>query len=248
MSHQGDPVDAKRPWISDPRDAPSTLRWLPTLFSPLGKTSRVHFTRAWTGLFFARLFALLIPTGATMILGAAGAETGGAQSLYAIVPVVFVITLVCGLILHIRRLSDAGRPVLLAAIAWLPVILAGLVFLIFVRIGMAEYADQQAERAERVAEMQAARESGEAAGEGETRAEGGEESRQRGRDGRRGPPPSQQEFVLGMAAPMAIGAWALTIIPVALWSLLWVGRLPTGGGTIRDRLAREADADPGYDS
>lgn len=205
MTDTSNMIDPTRPWIDDPRDAPSSLRLLPTLTNPFGTTSRLHFTRAWTYLFFARVFSVLIPGVLMFVFGAAGANTDALGALFMLVPVTFVLTLLMSTVIHIRRLGDAERPAMLAGIVWLPFILAAAVFFLLVSTSTPELT-------------------------------GG------GGGGGWGRPQTPQQIYQGWVsgnANMAIFTYIAVLIPVTVWSLVWVGRLPNGGGRIEDRFDDE---------
>lgn len=212
MTETSQTIDPKRPWITDPRDAPASMKLLPTLLNPFGTASRVHFTRAWTVLFFARLFAILFPLGLMFVFGAAGANTEPLGALFILVPLTFMLTLIMSTILHMRRLADAGRQALLAFVVWLPVIVGLLVFLILVATQTPDLSGG-----------------------------GG------GGWGRPQDPQALFQSWVSQQGNAAGFAYAATLIAVTVWSLVWVGRLPNGGGRtedengdIEDRPYREA--------
>ncbi|MEM9738263.1 MAG: DUF805 domain-containing protein [Pseudomonadota bacterium] len=348
------PMDPKRPWITDPREFPSAMSWAESLTNPLGETSRLHFTRAWTALFFARViwylgFALL-----AMVFAAAGAQNAG-----SLVPppwaflILVVLTILASIVLHIRRLADAKRSPLWAFLVAIPAVALIVGLFIGIQSGAKEYgvarqaaaleeqgmstkliavelerdgaaklfarelilqselrqlqntgsetdgpvvdwiverfmsdpsifvaalgvstplSDNQKsaiesaledvieEREEEAAE----RESGDGAiedqGESRGRRGGGNASpevRLNGEIGRirrewRGKLPdidlaetSERGYAVNTGIESAIGFWALPSFFVMLWSLLWVGRLPSGGGTIKSRF--EIDNAPSRD-
>ena len=222
------PIDPKHPWIEDPRDVPGELNGLAALFNPSGETSRVHFTRAWTLLFFMRTFAVLLPVLLSAILAASGGDADAVGGLYALVPVVFVATAIMSLILHVRRLSDARRSPLWAGLVLMPMIAAAAVFLVSVPGANAAFdkthGDAQVESEDAPP------------GDEASRAEARRGDARSGGRGRRGPPPKRMEFVTREAGGSAGLAWALSVFGVTLWSLLLVGRYPTGGGRIDSRL------------
>ncbi|MEO0465793.1 MAG: DUF805 domain-containing protein [Pseudomonadota bacterium] len=204
MTDTSQQIDPKRPWIDDARDAPATMKFLPSLLFPGGRTSRVHFTRGWTILFFARLFSILIPFALMAVFGAAGAETQALGVLYGLVPLTFVLTLLMSTVLHARRLADAERPAALAGLVWLPVLLGVGVFLLLVATQSPDLATSA------------------------------DSSNGFGRP--QNPQDQFQSWVSGQAS-LAFLVYAITLVCVTVWSLLWVGRLPNGGGRIKDRFA-----------
>ena len=48
---------------------------------------------------------------------------------------------------------------------------------------------------------------------------------------------SQREHAISVAIGMFIFFWIIPSLMAMIWSLTWVGRLPNGGGDIRDRFA-----------
>ena len=206
MTDLSQTIDPKRPWIDDPRDDPSEMKMLWTLVNPFGLSSRLHFTRGWTVLFFARVFAIIFPIAMMAVFGAAGANTEPLGVLFGLIPLTFVLTLLMSTVLHVRRLSEAGRPAALAAIVWVPVILGAAVFFALIATQTPDLT-------------------------------GG------GQGGGWGRPQDPQTLFQGWVtgnAQSAFMAYALSLICVAVWSLTWVGRLPNGGGRIRDRVQTEA--------
>lgn len=240
-------IDPKRPWITDPRDAPAHMNWLETLTNPTGKTSRVHFTRAWTALFFTRLIYFI----GTLTLAGIFAAAGSSFSLPGWVwPVLVVITAILSLIVHIRRLSDAGRSPLWATLVIVPILFGFAAFLGGAAMGGAQYEQTLAARqagppaSDTPSETQAA-DAQSTADAGADDDEANSETAGRGERQRRGPQVnvaeiSQREHAFNTGLGLAQIAWAPLSFFVMLWSLLWVGRLPTGGGTIRSRFADQS--------
>ena len=232
MTDISDPIDPKRPWIDDPEDAPAHMNWFSVFFVPTGQTSRVHFLRATTLLFF-----VTAPFGIMMLMG---------QFLPAIYGVGLVSIL--SSIAHIRRLSSAQRSPLLAFWVLVPVLVSLGVF-----VAAASSAVPEANKiAERVEAKRAGEDITAIPGfdgtEQDQQTEDSEGEDQRGQ----GPRPGFDEdghfsplkFVLHKAGRPAGLAWALSAMLVLLWTLLWVGRLPNGGGTIQSRLEQGAPASP----
>ena len=250
MTDSAQTIDPARPWITDPDDAPSQLKWLPTLFNPMGSTPRLHFTRAWTLLFFARVFAFIVPAVFVTILSGAGAENPEAAALPVWgFPLVIVLTALLSLNLHISRLTNARRSPVWAAIVMLPVLFGAAGFLFGAMQGaqsydqaLVAYERQQAglppiEQTE-AAEADASGDREAAASESEDAGGGG-----RGERGGREEDPldvtevSARAHALTAGFGLAQAFWALPAFGVMIWSLMWVGRLPNGGGTIKERLA-----------
>jgi uncharacterized membrane protein YhaH (DUF805 family) len=353
-SRARDPIDPKRPWITDHREDPAEMNWTQSFTNPLGETSRLHFTRGWTMLFFVRLawwlgFALL-----AMIFGAAGVDDPSAYvpPSWAFL-VLIVLTALASVVLHIRRLGNARRSPLWAMLVFVPVLVGFAGFMQGVGSASAEYDDAtraaQLEREgmpgkliavelerpgaarllaeELLVRVEIARienmpqvetdpgaafaglaadqildspefaaalllqsldmnafqrsevetaltelidERAKADNDGKDgqrsnaygqsdRAGDGEpmtrEQRLRGQLNRiqrqwRGKLPeidvsqvSALNHAVGAASRTAIGFWAVPAFLVMLWSLLWVGRLPTGGGSIHSRFQNGASGE-----
>ena len=203
-------LDPDRPWITDEEELPARMNWLDTLFNPTGESPKLHFTRAWTLLFFTGLFAWLGVGTIISIIGIAGADTAGASVFHGyLIAVVMGLTSLMSFVIHTRRLNHARKISLRALIVLLPVIL-GAVFMFGGVASKAEAYDELyearaefledpaawrearlEEKRERQAEEEKARQEAEEAkakaeAEGES-AEGGEDE-QGGQRGRGGPP------------------------------------------------------------
>ncbi len=241
-------LDPERPWIEDPRDLPSGLNWLQTLFNPSGTSSKLHFTRAWTVLFFAQFLIVVLPFFIAFIVGLAGGDGGPITTagLYAS-PLVFLVTTIMSFVIHCRRLNDAGKSFVWAV----PIVIALFAAIGIFTMGLsqkaAEYDELYQERAVYLEDPRAWQESqlekrreeqAEAAKAREEAQASGEETGQQGRQGggnrgdwNRGPSadqdlPGQVEFILRPNA----GAVQMVLIPfgalMMLLSLLWIARLP----------------------
>ncbi len=244
------PLDPSRPWITDPDDLPARMKWGAALLSPFGRLSKVHFTRAWTVLFFARIFVIVIPAFIGWVIGAAGGDVTGLKGLARIaVPVVLLVTVFFSYNLHIKRLADAGKSTLLAMLVFVPLIFAGTAFTFSALGASTQYEAAAAKRlyeiehpekarAEREAAMAAARAAeaeaekgeGDEAGSGERRNRG--ERRGRGQSSGMDPdgePLSKASIVLKAAQPAGQITLILLDFPLMLWTLLWVARLPKAG-------------------
>ena len=251
-------LDPDRPWIVNEEELPSRMNWLDTLVNPTGKSPKLHFTRAWTVLFFTGLFAWVGFGFIISILGIAGADTSGVSVFHGyFVAVVLAITSICSYVIHTRRLNHARKFSLWSTIVLLPLIAATLLFLGGMIGKAAEYDKLYQERAEfledpaawrearleeqrvQQAEAEKARQEAEAAkedGEG-----AGENKRQRGGQGRGGqsgwnqgptadnPLPSKESFIVRPN----LGSFNSIIVGlnalIMIWSLLWVARTPNFG-------------------
>jgi uncharacterized membrane protein YhaH (DUF805 family) len=253
-------LDPDRPWIVNEEELPARMSWLDTLFNPAGKSPKLHFTRAWTALFFAGLFAWMGVGFIIFILGVAGADTSGLSVFHGyLIAGVLALTSICSFVIHSRRLTHAGKSSLWAILVLLPLVAATLLFVGGMTGKAAEYNDlyearaefledpvawrearlderreQQAEAEKARQEAEAAREAGE---EGENA--GGQNGGQRG--GGQGnwnqgpsaenPLPSKESFIVRPN----LGAFNGIIVGfntlIMIWSLLWVARVPNFGKT-----------------
>ncbi|MFN7054193.1 DUF805 domain-containing protein [Hyphomonas sp.] len=244
-------IDPERPWIRDVRDNPSDMNWAQTLFNPFGRTSKLHFTRAWTAMFMGRVLLYLVPSLIVGIAGMAGVRTAGLNEpvslllfsvpmLLAPFAVYVIVTEYTSFCAHVRRLTDAGRPVWLAIIVILPMLLGLLAYAAGTQMGAAGFrAAQEKAAAARQApppkpetEEETEEEAGEAAAAPAASSKGG------GNGGRGGPPrpmpKSEREAAMGAGMGFAMPVWGLASFIAMLWTLLYVSRLPNEGvGRIR---------------
>lgn len=248
-------LDPKRPWLTDERELPSHMNWLQTLFDPTGKSPRLHFTRAWTMLFILQLVIILGPWFTAVVIGMAGGDGSGVSTFgkYA-TPIVFVVTTLMSYVIHTRRLNDAGKTPLLALIPLIPLIIAVGAFMMTATGEVQKYdkrfetrqeyltdpdayRERQAEQ-RRIAQQEAEKQAAEAAANGEEakpqQPQGGQ---QRGPGGPGGPGGMGVEQPLPPKAPTVLKASLPMIqniiIPlsalIAIWSLMWVARVPFFG-------------------
>lgn len=253
MSDTSTALDPKRPWLTDERELPRHMNWLQTLFNPTGTSPRLHFTRAWTLLFMLQLLIIVGPWFAALILGAAGGDgtSVGMFGVYA-TPAVFIVTTLISYVIHSRRLNDAGKSQLLAMIPLIPLVIAVVVFIGGAQQQAAQYdkrfemrqeylADPDAFRARQREEQEKAKEEAEkrAAETGASGEETGEQpqgQRRRGQGGPGGgmmsldqPMPPKAETVLKNALPAIQMIIIILSFPIAIWSLMWVARVPYFG-------------------
>lgn len=251
-------LDPDRPWITDDEQLPARMSWLETFFNPAGKSPKLHFTRAWTVLFFTGVIAWLGIGFVIFIFGAAGADTTGMSIFHGyLIAVVLAVTSVLSFVIHTRRLNHAGKISIRALIVLLPLILGAVAFMGGVSGKAAEYdklyeqraeylADPGAWRDARLEERRTAQEEAEKARleaeEARANSEDGEaNSGQRGQRGggpqggfNQGPSvenplPSKEEFIVRPN----LGAFYMPIAGLSalimIWSLLWVARVPNFG-------------------
>ena len=253
MSDTSTVLDRKRPWLTDERELPGHMNWLQTLFNPTGSSPRLHFTRAWTLLFMLQLLIVVMPWFMALILNTAGGDGNavGTFGVYA-TPVVFIITTLMSYVIHSRRLNDAGKTPLLAIIPLIPLVIALFAFMGGAQQQAAQYdrrfearqeflADPDAFRAKQRAEQQQAKEEAEkraaeaeASGEAQPQEQQGQRRRGRGGPGGPGmnldqPMPPKAETVLKNSLPTIQMIIILLSAPIAIWSLLWVARVPFFG-------------------
>lgn len=238
------PLDPKRPWLTDERELPERMNWAETLFDPTGKSPRLHFTRAWTLLFTLQVVVIVIPFTIALVLSIAGGDGSTASTIGTyMTPVVFIATTLMSYVIHSRRLNDADKSPLWAIIPLVPLLIGMALFANTAMSTAADYdkkfemrqdylANPDAFREKQRAERERAEQEAEAKGE-EKGEEGG-----RGRGGPQGaqgpvnldqPLPPKTGYVLKAAAPTI----QTVVIPlsglIAIWSLLWVARVPFFG-------------------
>ncbi|MBA3067305.1 MAG: hypothetical protein FP825_02350 [Hyphomonas sp.] len=230
-------IDSHRPWIRDYRDDPGAMNWLATLFNPMGESTKLHFSRAWTFMFMGRVLLYIVPSFTAAVLGIAGVKTGFLNTPVNIalftVPALLVpfavftfITDLTSFSAHSRRLAEAGRPTWLAVIVLVPMILGMAAYYAGTGMGAAQHRDMMKPPA---AKTETPAKDGEAAAkDGEAEAKPKGEAR-RGPPGRQGPPPSEREMAVSTGMGMALPIWALASFGVMLWTLTYVARLPNGG-------------------
>lgn len=239
MTHDTALIDPERPWIRDVRDDPSRMNWVQTLFNPAGKTTKLHFSRAWTFMFLGRLLLFFVPIFVAFIAGLAGADTTAAwtPAKWEILPVpallvpFFVFTIVTEFtswVAHGRRLAEAKRSPFLAIIVLLPLIF-GMGGFAMGAMGSQQVVAQMEKVADARKTLAANPDDAEAAKIVEEARKRGGQNQQRGRGGASQGPPNPKDLAKGMGFGMAMPIWLLFSFPVMLWTLLYVARLPNGG-------------------
>lgn len=235
MDHTSGVIDPERPWIRDERDDPARMNWAQTFFNPMGRTSKLHFTRAWTVMFMGRVLLYLVPSMTIGIAGMAGASTEvfntpvnlllfSVPALLAPFAVFLLVTEYTSFCAHARRLTDAGKPVFLAILVILPLMLGLVAYAAGTQLGAAGFRQAQ-EKAAAAASAPAEPEDGEEA------AAPAESAPQRGGQGGRpdAAPKSEREAALAAGMGMALPIWALGSFAAMLWTLFFVARLPNEG-------------------
>jgi uncharacterized membrane protein YhaH (DUF805 family) len=249
------PIDPDRPWITEQDGDPAKMNWLETFLNPAGESPKLHFTRAWTMLFFAGLLAWPGFWLIRFLVGTAGMDTAGMSAFHGyLIAVVLGVSSILSFVIHSRRLNHAGKTSLWAVIILLPLALGSLAFLGGISAKAAEYQqlyDQRAEyledpaawRETRLEERRKAqaeaeqarleREAAEASGE----APSGDGAQNRAQ--RRGPPggdrggfnpanplPPKEAFIVRPVLLTFFAPIFLLSIPIMIWSLTWVARKP----------------------
>lgn len=232
-------IDPARPWIRDPRDDLRKMQWGETMFNPMGETGKSHFTRAWTFMFMGRLLMYFVPMFAVSVLSLAGLKAGFLTKPVALgvisFPAMLLPFLVFGLlteftsfVAHMRRLAEAKRPTWLAVLVLVPLVLAMAGFLGGTMIGTQGYQMRQ--------DYVAAKETLKAEPENKEAKRIVAQGRQRGMERmirmerrRNVDPPTELEMAASTGQQIAGIAWALASLPVMLWTLFYVARLPNGG-------------------
>ena len=259
------PVDPDGSQTPEHEGQSKTMNWLDTFLNPAGESPKLHFTRAWTVLFFAGVLAWPGFGLVNFVVGAAGMDTSGLSAFHGYM-IAFVIGLssVFSFVIHSRRLNHAGKTSIWAILILVPFALGTLAFLGGVNAKAAEYQELYDARAEYLedpaawreqrleerrkaqAEAEKARLEAEQSGEeGDARPQG-----QRGQGQRDGPPgrdggpsaenplPTKEEFIIRPNLMSFYGAIALLSLPIMIWSLTWVARVPNFG--------KKKDAPTGY--
>lgn len=255
-SNNIDALDPQRPWITDARQLPSQMNWLDSMFNPVGRSPKLHFTRVWTICFFWQFLIVVVPFGVGIVASLAGGDPKPIQAfgVYAS-PIVFIMTTIISYVAHARRLNDAGKPSIYAIIILLPLLAGMALSFMGIQKSAAEYdklyderaiylENPEAWRAEQLAKRQAAQTAAESArAEAEQGADAGEGEAKPQRAGpRRGaggpradqPLPSQLEYIIkpnvGIIQLVLVGFNIFLVI----WSLLWVARVPDFGKSEAD--------------
>ena len=124
------PIDPERPWITEEDGDPAKMNWLDTFLNPAGESPKLHFTRAWTILFFAGVLAWPGFGLASFIAGAAGMDTSGLSAFHGyLIAVVLGVSSILSFVIHSRRLNHAGKTSLWAILILIPLALGSLAFM-----------------------------------------------------------------------------------------------------------------------
>ena len=246
-------IDPDRPWITDPEQDPARMSWLDTFLNPTGESPKLHFTRAWSLLFFAGVLAWPGFGLLAFIVGTVGMDTSGINAFHGyMIAVVLGISSVLSYVIHARRFNHAGKTSLWAILILIPLILASLAFMGGVSGKAAEYQKMYDARAEYLEDPAAWREKRleerrTAQAEAEQRrleaeaaaANGEEPSAEAGqnRGQRRGPPggrgngpnasnplPTKEAFIVRPNLMPFFMIIAGLSFPRMIWSLVWVAR------------------------
>lgn len=143
------PVNPERPWITAEDGIPAQMNWLDTFLNPTGDSPKLHFTRAWTILFFAGVFAWPGFGLVNFIAGAAGMDNSSLSAFHGyLIAVVIGVSSILSFIIHSRRLNHAGKTSLWAIIILIPLALGALAFLGGISGKAAQYQTLYDQRAE----------------------------------------------------------------------------------------------------
>ena len=259
-------TDPDRPWTAEEHGSSKQMNWLDTFLNPAGESPKLHFTRAWTILFFAGVLAWPGFGLVNFVVGAAGMDTSGLSAFHGYM-IAFVLGLssIFSFVIHSRRLNHAGKTSIWAILILVPFALGTLAFLGGVNAKAAEYQklydaraeyleDPAAWREQRLEERRKAQAEAEKARlEAEQAGEDGEDARPQGQrgQGQRGGPrggnggpsaenelPSKESFIIRPNLMAFYAAIALLSLPIMIWSLTWVARVPNFG--------KEKSASAGY--
>lgn len=266
------PIDPDRPWITAEDGDPAQMSWLDTFLNPAGESPKLHFTRAWTILFFAGVLAWPGFGLANFIAGTAGMDNSGLSAFHGyLIAVVIGVSSILSFVIHSRRLNHAGKTSLWAIIILIPLGLGAFAFMGGVAGKAAEYQtlyDQRAEyledpaawREQRLEERRKAQAEAEQARlEAEAARANGEEpsgegAQNRGQQGQRGPRggqggpnpenplPTKEAFIVRPNLGAFYNIIVLLSLPIMIWSLTWVARTPNYG---KSRGNPESYAEPG---
>lgn len=230
MSDSPAVIDPSRPWILDKRDDPKMMNWIHILFNPMGQSSKLHFSRAWTFMFMGRVLLCIVPTFLVAIIGIAGVTTGSFNNPVNLGPLpvpamlvpfgLFVcLTEYTSFVAHMRRLAEAGRSTLLAGIVLLPLIFGMVGFALGVTGGIAKH--------EQIG-VKAALERGIAADPAKAAAARAQAEARAG-ENPQAKPQTEREMAIAGGVRIALPTWFLSSFIVMLWTLLYVARIPNGG-------------------
>jgi uncharacterized membrane protein YhaH (DUF805 family) len=233
-------IDPHRPWIKDARDNPHEMNWLQTFFNPLGASSKLHFSRAWTFMFLGRVLLFIVPVFAVSIASLAGADLSAAwnpvKALVLPIPALlvpfFAFTLLTELtswVAHVRRFHETHKSTLWAMIVLIPLMLGLAGF--SAGVSAVSQAPKMMERAAlEAADHQQAVTAGEEGVQAETAAPEAADKAPPARHGPKGgKAPSLRDAAIGTGMFFGIIAWAAFSLVVMFWTLLYVARMPNGG-------------------
>ncbi len=201
--------DPDRPWISGPDEDPNRANWFAEFFNPAGETAKPVFLRGQMFLAIARL----------PIVAGAFAITMGSPWAGAVVAAFGVgLLMIMSIIQHVRRLADAGRPILLALFILAPFLLASASTIMHVQMIPAEL--------EAAAEARAAAQAAREARANAPATEAVEETPEAAPGPRRrGPPPTVESKLTG-AIHRGILTWFGLSLVSMIFSFVYVARRP----------------------
>tara|TARA_X000000950_G_scaffold30619_1_gene33081 strand:- start:15774 stop:16457 length:684 start_codon:yes stop_codon:yes gene_type:complete len=204
--------DPNRPWISHEGEDVQKANWLAEFFWPEGRSTKPVFLRGQMYLAIVRAFVFIgaiIATGSNPWVGAAIAFFG------------LGLLLAMSMISHLRRLTDAAKPVLLAMIISLPFLLGTSLAVLGAASVPAQMALIEAEAAQQ-AEQAAAPMSTDGAEVTEDASVPPQTAQRRGPEG-----PVTEQGLLAQAIASGLNIWFLLSIFSALFTFFYVARRPT---------------------
>ena len=114
-------LDPDRPWIDREEDLPANMSWIETFSNPTGESPKLHFTRAWTVLFFAGVITFAGLGLIIFMIGITGADTASLSTFHAyLIAIVIGLSAILSFVIHCRRLNHAKKSSLWAIILLVP--------------------------------------------------------------------------------------------------------------------------------
>lgn len=149
-------LDPDRPWIEREEDLPANMNWLDTFFNPTGESSKLHFTRAWTVLFFTGVLTWAGLGLVIFLIGVVGGDTTSFSVFHSyLIAIVIGVSAIFSFVIHSRRLNHAKKSSLRAIIILVPLVLGSVAFLGGVNQKAAQYQELYDARAEFLADPSA---------------------------------------------------------------------------------------------
>ncbi|MEL7041777.1 MAG: hypothetical protein AAGL90_09645 [Pseudomonadota bacterium] len=220
-------LDLDRSWPVDQAQAPVQMNWLATFLNPTGKSPPLHFTRAWTVLFFVGVISSVGLGAILLLLGIAGAKTEQIALYYPYwIAGIAALTTVLSFIIHVRRLNHAGKSNAFALIVILPLVVGSMLFLFGVTEKAAEYDALYQARGEYLADPDKWRQEHFEQGRVDGALASGSRNRPNAETSPRPdePLPSKESYIVRPNVTVFYFAIIGLSGLVMIWSLLWVAR------------------------